>query len=369
MDSFPQETIRTKKTMNKRLDMYLCYTIKNSCKSVKNLYDNSHFKEHLTLEGEIEFEKKALDLFAYQSAHNPVYRAYVQALSRTKQSINSSLSIPFLPISFFKTHTIRTGDFKPATCFESSGTSGERPSKHCIPSIQQYLENATANFSEFYGDPSRFCVLALLPSYLERGNSSLVAMADHFIQLSSNPASGFFLNDFQDLANQLKINESIGASTLLLGVTYALLDFAEQYPLSLQQTIVMETGGMKGRRKEVTRDELHAELIKAWGLTSVHAEYGMTELQSQAYSMGRGIFYPPATLRVILRALDDPFDTWDWRMHPGRAGAINLIDLANHATQTFIATDDIGRFTGDGGFEITGRMDNCDIRGCSLLVV
>jgi len=336
---------------------------------VKNLSDRFHFKEHLTSARDADFQKKALEVFAVQSTCNAIYSSYLQALNRPMGSYENAKNVPFLPISFFKTHEVKTGYFSEETCFESSGTTSDQSSRHFIPSVKQYLNNATENFREFYGEPEQYCFLALLPSYLERGNSSLVAMADHFIRLSQKGGSGFFLDNLNELAERIRNNERSGATTVLLGVTYALLDFAEQFPMQLNHTLVMETGGMKGRRKEITRTELHAQLQDAWGLKSVHAEYGMTELQSQAYSSANGIFYPSSSLRIVLRAMDDPFETWEHHEFPGRAGAVNVIDLANHQTQAFIATDDVGRFTGDGGFEITGRMDNCDIRGCSLLIV
>jgi hypothetical protein len=242
-------------------------------------------------------------------------------------------------------------------------------SRHGIISKWAYLQNAEKNFIEFYGHPTQYCLLALLPSYLEKGNSSLVAMADDLIQKSGHPLSGFFLHDFHKLSQTLLALESAKQPTILLGVTYALLDFAEQFPMQLKYTTIMETGGMKGRRQEITRAALHQFLGKQFGVDVIHAEYGMTELQSQAYSMGGGWFKTSSTMKVLLRSPDDPFDIWDETQFPFRTGAINIIDLANADTISFIATDDLARFREDGCFEITGRMDNCDIRGCSQLAL
>ncbi|MFM1795209.1 MAG: hypothetical protein RL642_1594, partial [Bacteroidota bacterium] len=266
-------------------------------------------------------------------------------------------------------HSIKTGLFDPEVFFESSGTTGVHPSRHGILSLKAYLQNATENFNEFYGRPDEYCFLALLPSYLERGNSSLVAMADHFIKLSGHPSSGFFLHDLNQLHQTLTQLEEKGQPTILLGVTYALMDFAEQFPMQLQHTLVMETGGMKGRREEITRAALHQFLGYRLGVREIHAEYGMTELQSQAYSKGGGWFKTPSTMKVLLRSPDDPFEVWEPLDYPMRTGAVNIIDLANADTISFIATDDLARFRADGSFEITGRMDNCDIRGCSQLAL
>ena len=334
---------------------------------MKNLFGQAQFTEHLTLGVNEDFSTLAMAIFRRQAIQNPVYAAYLGHLKVDEAKVKTMREIPFLPISFFKSHVLKSGEFAETFIFESSGTTGSINSRHYIKDLSAYLANAENNFREAYGDPSAYCFLALLPSYLERGNSSLVAMADHLINLSQHPLGGFFLYDFKKLQSMLSQLESQGQAVVLLGVTYALLDFAESYPMKLQHTIVMETGGMKGRKKELTRAELHAFLKSNLGVESIHAEYGMTELQSQAYSKGEGIFRPSSTMKVLLRSTDDPFDVWESYENKGKTGAINVIDLANEDSISFIATDDLGRFTGDGGFEILGRIDNADMRGCSLL--
>jgi phenylacetate-coenzyme A ligase PaaK-like adenylate-forming protein len=325
--------------------------------------------EDLTLINSSFREQKALELFREQANHNEVYRNFLFQLSIDPHTIGNVSEIPFLPISFFKTHRLQTGNFEPQFCFESSGTTGVQTSRHCIKSLNGYLENSRKNFTYFFGDPADFCFLALLPSYLERGNSSLVAMADHFMKVSDHPDNGFFLHDLEGLKERLIRLEKSGQKTILLGVTFALLDFAERYSLELKHTVVMETGGMKGRKQEITREELHGFLMNRLGVTAIHAEYGMTELQSQAYSFGQGFFRSSDTMIVLMRSPDDPFEIWTSTEYPFRTGVINIVDLANSDTMAFIATDDIGRFIPDGSFEILGRVDHADIRGCSLLVV
>ena len=334
---------------------------------MKNLFGQAQFTEHLTLGVNEDFSALAMAIFRRQAIQNPLYAAYLGHLKVDEAKVKTTQEIPFLPISFFKSHVLKSGEFAETYIFESSGTTGSVNSRHYIKDVSSYLANAENNFREAYGDPSAYCFLALLPSYLERGNSSLVAMADHLIKLSQHPLGGFFLYDFKKLQSMLSQLESQGQAVVLLGVTYALVDFAEAYPMNLQHTIVMETGGMKGRKKELTRAELHAFLKSNLGVETIHAEYGMTELQSQAYSKGEGIFRPSSTMKVLLRSPDDPFDVWAAHENPGKTGAINIIDLANEDSIAFIATDDLGRFTGDGGFEVLGRIDNADIRGCSLL--
>lgn len=305
-------------------------------------------------------------LFRLQSTGNLLYKDYLSALSIAPSSVSTLADIPFLPVRFFKTHTIRTGEFEPEVCFESSGTTLAQTSRHGIRSLSDYLLNAESGFRENYGDPASWCILALLPSYLERGNSSLVAMADHLIKKSGHPMSGFFLHDHEKLHAALIQLEAARQKTLLLGVTFALVDFAERFPMQLKHTTVMETGGMKGRKREMTRAELHLLLMDTLGLDAVHAEYGMTELQSQAYSKGQGLFRCTSTMKVLLRSPDDPFEIWG-EEEVKRTGVINVIDLANRDTIAFIATDDLGRFNEDGAFEVMGRVDNAEIRGCSQL--
>ena len=334
---------------------------------MKNLFGQAQFTEHLTLGVKEDFSALAMAIFRRQAIQNPVYAAYLGHLKVDEAKVKTMQEIPFLPISFFKSHVLKSGEFAETYIFESSGTTGSVNSRHYIKDVSSYLANAENNFREAYGDPSAYCFLALLPSYLERGNSSLVAMADHLIKLSQHPLGGFFLYDKEQLHAVLSQLEHQGQAVVLLGVTYALVDFAEAYAMKLRHTIVMETGGMKGRKKELTRAELHAFLKSNLGVDTIHAEYGMTELQSQAYSKGEGIFKPSSTMKVLLRSPDDPFEVWEAHENPGKTGVINTIDLANEDSMAFIATDDLGRFTGDGGFEILGRIDNADIRGCSLL--
>jgi hypothetical protein len=292
--------------------------------------------------------------------------------------------IPFLPISFFKTHTIQTTEFTPAVIFESSGTTQtvnlphrstprssaegrQAASKHLVKDILVYNESFLKCFDLFYGKPSDWCILGLLPSYLERKNSSLVMMVDELVKQSNHPQSGFYLNEFDKLSATLTELEKQKKQTLLIGVTFALLDFAEQYPQSLQHTTIMETGGMKGRKKEMTRQQVHEILSKAFQTKNIHSEYGMTELLSQAYSKGNGIFNCPPWMKVLVREEDDPLTVHDKGENKIISGAINIIDLANIYSCSFIATEDAGKLYKDGSFEVLGRLDNTDIRGCSLL--
>jgi hypothetical protein len=347
--------------------MYLCYLFKINRFKLNNLFDHTQFSEDLANPVQDLLLAEALSLFRKQVEGNALYRSYVSALSVSPDRVGSIKQIPFLPIRFFKTHSVQTGQFVPDACFESSGTTGFSGSRHVVRSLPDYLLNAEQGFRYFYGDPADYCILALLPSYLERGHSSLVAMTKHLIDTSSHPEGGFFLNDFSKLHERLLQLESEQQRTLLLGVTYALVDFAEAFPMQLSSTTVMETGGMKGRKKEMTRAELHAFLMQQLGIQQVHAEYGMTELLSQAYSSGEGLFSCTPTMRVFLRATDDPFEVWGEDEFPGRTGVINVVDLANRDSIAFIATDDLGCFHASGQFSVTGRLDHCDIRGCSLL--
>lgn len=310
------------------------------------------------------FEETALAVFRYQAANNPLFARWLALLGRDAGSIGSMAEIPFLPIPFFKTQEIKTGDWKPQTVFSSSGTTGQTPSWHFVHDLDFYLKNARQGFATYYGDPAGWCVLALLPSYLEREGSSLVAMADDFIRRSTCLESGFFLRDFEKLCDALRACQAKKQPTLLLGVSFALLDFAEKYPLDLAGIIVMETGGMKGRRVEITRAELHETLCRAFNLQVIHSEYGMTELFSQAYSPGRGIFRPAPTMRVHATEPNDPFCL----VPPGRTGVLNIADLANLDTCSFIATEDLGRVFADGSFEVLGRLDTAELRGCNLMI-
>jgi hypothetical protein len=303
-----------------------------------------------------------LDVFRYQAAGNPLFRRFLELLHRDPAEIRQLEAIPFLPISFFKTHAVQTGDWAPETVFTSSGTGGQA-SRHLARKLDWYLANARRGFQQFYGALADWRILALLPAYLERTGSSLVAMADDFIRRSAQPDSGFFLSDTDRLADILRRRKP-GEKTLLLGVSFALLDFAENYPMNLSDVTIMETGGMKGRRKEITRDQLHSALQAAFHTPAIHSEFGMTELFSQAYSTGSGIFVPAPTLRALAFEINDPFAC----LPPGRPGRLCFVDLANLDTCAFIATEDVGKVYADGRFEVLGRLDTAEMRGCNLMV-
>lgn len=310
----------------------------------------------------IDFDASARAILQYQLQQNPLFARYVNTLGGLKHPRFEGL-FPFLPISFFKSHEVQTGQWQPETEFSSSGTTGQTPSRHLVRDLQNYLQNTVSGFSPFYGDVSEWAVLALLPAYLERSGSSLVAMADHFIRLSKHAESGFFLHDHERLADHIKRCQSKGCKILLLGVSFALLDFAEHFPIDMSGVTVMETGGMKGRRKEITRRELHETLKAAWNLPAIHSEYGMTELFSQAYAQGGERFYPAPTMRLAATELNDPF----CKVPYGRSGILNVIDLANVDSCAFIQTEDLGRVYEDGSFEVLGRADVAEIRGCNLM--
>jgi len=309
------------------------------------------------------FEQLALELFQLQASENHLYRSFIQALGIDAGRVSNVASIPFLPVSFFKNHDVTTGSFVPDVVFESSGTTQTGNSRHLVKSADLYRRSFINAFELFYGSPESWCIIGLLPSYLERQNSSLVMMVNDLVNLSKHAESGFYLNELEKLAKVLQKNEASKQKTLLIGVTFALLDFAEQYKFPLKHTTVMETGGMKGRRKEITRVEVHEILKDAWQLNSVHSEYGMTELLSQAYSSGGGLFRCPPWMKIILRDEDDPLTV----KLSTTSGLINVIDLANIHSCAFIATDDIGKLYTDGSFEVIGRMDSSDVRGCSLM--
>lgn len=314
------------------------------------------------------FEAAALALFRHQAVHCPPYAAYLAQLGRAPTAATMLADIPFLPIEFFKTHEVRTdpAGWEPRETFLSSGTTLQQRSRHLVREPALYRENAARIFEQYYGAITGWTFLALLPSYLEQGNSSLVAMADYFAQQSGQTQPAFFLHDHAALRAALaEAKQQSGRRIMLIGVSYALLDFAaEAGPApELQGLTVLETGGMKGRRREMIREELHAELQQAFGPAGIHSEYGMTELLSQAYSLGDGRFHCPAPLRVLLRDPSDPFSIG------GRGdGAINVIDLANIDSCAFIETKDLARMHEDGSFEVLGRMDNSDVRGCNQMV-
>ncbi|MGO4290948.1 LuxE/PaaK family acyltransferase [Chitinophaga sp. RAB17] len=309
-------------------------------------------------------ESAALELFRYQYQENDLYRAYTDALHISPASVKSILEIPYLPIQFFKSHTVVCGTFEPELVFESSGTTQTVNSRHLVKQSAIYTQSFMTAFEQFYGPVSDYVVLGLLPSYLERQHSSLVRMVQEMVERSGHKESGFYLYEHDKLFHHLQALEARGQKVLLIGVTFGLLDFAEQYTLQLKHTIVMETGGMKGRREEWTRQEVHHFLKERLGAAAIHAEYGMTELLSQAYSRGDGMFETPPWMKVLLRDENDPF-----HLTAGKgAGVMNVIDLANIYSCAFIATEDIGKMHADGRFEVLGRLDNSALRGCSLMV-
>jgi len=315
-------------------------------------------------------EKVALEVFRYQYEQTPVYQAYVNALRIDPVSVKAIGQIPFLPIRFFKTHEVKAGAFEPELLFESSGTTGSINSRHLVRDAAVYEESFTRGFDLFYGPAANWCVIGLLPSYLERQHSSLVYMVNDLIRQSNHADSGFYLNEYDKLSAVLRRLEAKGQKTLLIGVTFGLLDFAETGRLpSLKHTVVMETGGMKGRRREMVRQEVHDILSAAFHISEVHSEYGMTELLSQAYSPGNGIFRCPPWMQILLRDEADPLTTFGPSAAGPATGAVNIIDLANIHSCSFIATDDAARLYPDGSFEVLGRLDNSDVRGCSLMAV
>jgi len=309
-------------------------------------------------------EQRCLEVFRFQYNGNIVYRQWCDVLGVQPAAINTIAQIPFLPISFFKTHTVVTGTQPAEVLFESSGTTQTVNSRHYVSSAALYRDSFMAAFRQFYGEPGQYCILALLPSYLERGQSSLVYMVDELVRQSGHADSGFYLYEHAQLAAVIQRLEAAGQRVILFGVTYALLDFAEAWPMALRHTTIIETGGMKGRKKEMTRAEVHAMLGRQWQTGNIHSEYSMTELLSQAYAREGGRFYCPPWMRVMVRSEDDPLAVEG----QGR-GVINIIDLANVYSCAFIATDDAGILHADGSFEVLGRVDNSDIRGCSLLTV
>ena len=311
-----------------------------------------------------QFGEITLEIFRYQAQNCEIYRKFITGLNINPESISTIDKIPFLPVEFFKSHRIVSGGNYDEIIFTSSGTTGVITSSHHVTDASWYIESFRSAFSLFYGDISKYVIMALLPSYLERKGSSLIYMAGDLIKQSNNHDSGFFLYNQGDLYRQLKKLQGAQKPTILLGVTFALLDFAEKYRLTFPELIVMETGGMKGRRKEMVREELHEILCRSFGVKTIHSEYGMTELLSQAYSKGQGIFNCPPWMKIITRDPNDPLSL----QKTGKAGGINIIDLANYNSCSFIATQDLGKVYLDKSFEILGRYDNSDIRGCNLLV-
>ena len=317
------------------------------------------------------FTEIAIKVFNFQYQNNKVYQAYCNILKTKPEEVTTLEKIPFLPIQFFKSKQITSTDFEPALIFESSGTTGSTNSKHFVKDLAVYEESFIKSFRQFYGDEKQLCIIGLLPSYLERSGSSLVYMVNDLIKKSGHKASGFYLYDYEKLKEVLLQNEKDLQQTILIGVTYALLDFAQQNKMELKHTTIMETGGMKGRREEMTRKEVHDILTENLGVASVHSEYGMTELLSQAYSNGNGIFESPNWMKILIRKEDDPFDITSAENIKGlfSNGAVNIIDLANIYSCSFIATDDTGKLYNNNKFEITGRLENSDIRGCGLMIL
>jgi hypothetical protein len=315
-----------------------------------------------------DFGDLACTLFRHQYEDNSLYRRYVELLGIDPATVTRWSRIPFLPISFFKTHQVKTGAFTPRLVFESSRTTGAAPSRHLVADPSLYERSFREAFRLFYGPPEDYVILGLLPGYLERRHASLVYMVNGLNGLSGRPENGFYLREHARLSELLGELERRGQKTLLIGVTFALLDFAEACPQRLSRTVIMETGGMKGRREEWTRDQVHAFLCERLGVETVHSEYGMTELLSQAYSSGGGLYRCPPWMKVVLREETDPLELVAPPAESGTArGLINVIDLANIHSCAFIATDDIGRLHGDGSFEVLGRRDHSEMRGCSLL--
>jgi len=321
-------------------------------------------KLHIENVTETTFEPTALAVFRYQVQNNPLYQEFINLLGISVEEVTKMHQIPFLPIQFFKHHKIKTQKWIPEVVFTSSGTSLQNTSKHYVRSLDWYNKCAFKAFEQQYGSLKDYAVLALLPSYLEREGSSLVFMVEQFIKRSENPSSGFFLYNTNELLEVLKQCEIKNQPVLLLGVTYALLDLAKEYPKALKNVVLMETGGMKGKRAEMTKKAIHTVLGKAFELENIHSEYGMTELLSQAYSKGNGLFEPSPTMRVLIRETTDPLQL----LPAQKAGGINVIDLANIDSCSFIATDDLGRSYEDGTFRVLGRFDASDLRGCNLLV-
>ena len=310
-----------------------------------------------------QFNDIAIRIFNHQAENNPVYKEYLFHLGTKVSAIKSIEEIPFLPIEFFKTHRVITGTNHPVKTFFSSGTTGTK-SNHHITDISIYEKSFLTTFEQHYGELSNFCILALLPTYLENESSSLVYMVNRLIKESGHPESGFYLENIEELAFKLKSLEQTNTKIILIGVSYALIDLAEKFPINLTNTIIMETGGMKGKHKELTKKELQNFLSSKFGVKTIHSEYGMTELLSQAYSSGKGKFFTPPWMKIIIRDTYDPFTI----LEDGKSGGINIIDLANINSCSFIETKDIGKINPDGSFEVLGRFDYSDIRGCNLLV-
>ncbi len=325
---------------------------------------NNFVDRIFSIDSEAQFNSVALEIFYIQYNSNEIYRQFVDYLGVKPEKVSSVESIPFMPIDFFKYHKIVSGNRKTEKIFKSSSTTGKGRSSHIITDLSVYRKSFLSAFGKFYGNPSDYCFLALLPSYVEQGESSLIFMIDELITLSENRSSGYYLDDFEDITTALERLKNLEKKVILWGVTYSLLDLVEYRRMEYKNLVVIETGGMKGRRKEMIRNELHSILKTGFGVENIHSEYGMTEMLSQAYSGGNGVFYCPNTMRVLIRDANDPFAI----IETGKTGGINVIDLANINSCSFIATQDLGKLNADGGFEVVGRFDSSDVRGCNLLV-
>jgi len=331
------------------------------CKVNGTTLSKPSFNKNFTQVSNENFEAYCLELFRFQYEHVAIYQAYCKAINRTPEHVRQLADIPFLPISFFKTHEVLCEGHEAAVTFTSSGTGGER-SKHPVSDLNLYIQSFRLAFERLYGPIGNYHLLALLPNYLERQGSSLVFMAEDFMK-QARAESGFFLHNFQELSDTLDKLEARGEPALLLGVSFALLDFSAAFPKQLKHTVVMETGGMKGTREEMSRAALHHQLQAQLGVQHIHSEYGMTELLSQAYSKGQGLFMAPPWMRIVIRQVQDPFCLLGHQ----RRGAVNIIDLANTYSCAFIETQDLGISHSDEWFEITGRVDLSEVRGCNLL--
>jgi len=314
-------------------------------------------KEIFNIKTEQDFTKLSLEIFRFQAENNPVYARYIDLLDVDISAVDSLDKIPFLPIEFFKSHKVTSSDQAAKVVFTSSGTTGNLTSRHYVPNLSLYEDSFTKGFEAFYGPVRDYCILALLPSYLEREGSSLIYMMEKLIKDSAHPKSGFYLNNHDELISNIEDLKAQDQKILLLGVSFALLELAENHQLDLGDVVVMETGGMKGRRKEMTREELHGIFTSRLGVDKIHSEYGMTELLSQGYSNGDSLFETPAWMKILIRDAYDPFSY----EKSGRSGGVNVIDLANLYSCSFIETQDLGRIHADGSFEILGRFDNSDI--------
>lgn len=326
---------------------------------------DSLIKEIFKIESEEAFNEISLKVFNYQYKHNDIYRAFIDNLNVNTSEILRYKDIPCIPIDFFKTHQVLTGNKKIQATFKSSGTTGPATSSHHITDLNIYEESFLKTFNIFYGNPEHYTFLALLPSYLERNDSSLVYMVQKLTDISNKKDAGFYLYNHQELFEKLSVLEKRNEKTLLIGVSFALLDFFKNYTVKLRNTTIIETGGMKGRKKEMVREELHSVIKSATGLPQIHSEYGMTELLSQAYSQKNMLYKTPPWMKIIIRDTNDPFDY----IKTGKSGGINIIDLSNIYSCSFIETKDLGKVNSDNSFEVLGRFDNSDIRGCNLMVI